>query len=336
MHRDLSKLLHSATGVQQKVVAMFLDVRGFTSFAGLAESPDAADFLKSAYTRMLDDHITEPAYFKLTGDGMMVIYTFVDRDSLTTVLNRTVDMSIQLVDAFPDLTRDDPMINFSVPRNLGVGLARGPATMIRSGRKVLDYTGRPLNLAARLMDLARPSGVVFDGSFGIELLNDELAKRFSKEPVYIKGIAEEKPTDVYYLDGRTEIPAYTRIPIRPPTRFTEPTFRVPFSKVIEWAPLFQFTLTREPLQTEDVLIHVHWPVKTPSGEKGTARWMPSYDGTLLRKLNAWYAEFDLKPIVKEMEKEGCLPSWPVDLTIEYSVRDTPADTSPEGDNKPNA
>ena len=66
-----------------------------------------------------------------------------------------------LVEAFGQITANDFMINFPVPQRLGVGVARGTATRLASGGQVLDYTGRCLNLAARLMDKARPYGVVF-------------------------------------------------------------------------------------------------------------------------------------------------------------------------------
>jgi len=56
------------------------------------------------------------------------------------------------------------MLNFETPRR-SVLYRAGPATKLVSQDRTLDYSGRPLNLAARLMDFARPSGVVLDGQF---------------------------------------------------------------------------------------------------------------------------------------------------------------------------
>jgi len=44
MHHELFNLLPAATGESQFVVVLFLDVRGFSSFAGSAESVEAALF----------------------------------------------------------------------------------------------------------------------------------------------------------------------------------------------------------------------------------------------------------------------------------------------------
>jgi len=56
------------------VVVLFLDVRGFSSFAGSAESVEAALFLKKMYLRVLTDYFVDPDFFKPTGDGLMLVY----------------------------------------------------------------------------------------------------------------------------------------------------------------------------------------------------------------------------------------------------------------------
>jgi len=65
------------------------------------------------------------------------------------------------------------MTNFPTPDKIGIGITRGSVCCIMSGSKILDYSGRNLNLASRLMEMARPSGIVFDESFGLDLLSDE-------------------------------------------------------------------------------------------------------------------------------------------------------------------
>ena len=69
------------------------------------------------------------------------------------------------MDDFPTMFTDDPMINFATPTNLGFGIARGTACCLFSGKRILDYSGQLLNLAARLNDLARPKGLVIDGAY---------------------------------------------------------------------------------------------------------------------------------------------------------------------------
>jgi hypothetical protein len=55
------------------------------------------------------------------------------------------------------------------------------------------------------MDLARPRGVVFDDTLGIQLLRADVAKRFQPEQVYIKGLAEREPLRIHYTKERTQI-----------------------------------------------------------------------------------------------------------------------------------
>jgi class 3 adenylate cyclase len=327
MQDEERDLIHRATGRSEKVVALFVDIRGFTSFAGLAESTDAADFLKCAYTRMLDDYFSDANYFKLTGDGMMVIYGFDDQESLTAVLRSTVELSINLVEAFPSITTGDPMINFPVPGQLGIGLARGSATVLVSESKVVDYTGRPLNRAARLMDLARPAGVVFDDSFGLALLDKATQRRFSEEKAYIKGIAEETPIAVHYLGGVTEIDLYSKLPIKPPVRVAEPQGELPFSEFAERGSRFNHLLKREPAQADDTEVHISYPSARSDGTRNPSlRNAPSFRARLKKKENRWYAVVNYDTLTKTLESNNCKPEWPVRVTVEYSVRDTGSGT----------
>ena len=271
---------------------------------------------------MLDDYFDDAEFFKLTGDGMMIVYGFDDEDSLVAKLRKAIESSRRLVEHFSTITGDDPMINFSVPPNIGVGLARGSATVIFSGDTILDFTGRPLNLAARLMDLARPSGIVFDASLGIELLEEEAQRAFGKAAVYIKGIAEEQPIDVYFLSSRTRIPEYSRLPITPPVRVTEREEKHSAKQLTEMDTDFQIGLSREPARLDDAKIHFSYPRATANGQRH-----PSIEETgqakvkIERKLNRWYAIINFKAIARQAERQGCKPDWKVTSTIEYSVRD---------------
>jgi class 3 adenylate cyclase len=156
MHRELRRLLHAATGRSEFVVALFLDVRGFSGFARLAESTETAAYLRSLYKRILDNHFQEAAFFKPTGDGLLIVLRY-DEGILSETVNAAVRGALAVVANFPTICADDPMINFEVPKELGVGISRGAATALVSGRKTLDYSGRRLNLAARLRPSASPA-----------------------------------------------------------------------------------------------------------------------------------------------------------------------------------
>ena len=142
MHRELQKLLATAEGQSQFVVAIFLDVRGFSSFAKIAESSESALFLKSAYLTILSEYFPAADFFKPTGDGLLVIRRF-QSETLKAIVQDSIAESVRLVTDFPDICRNDPMVNFDVPGGLGIGVARGAATALVSQDQTLDYSGRP-------------------------------------------------------------------------------------------------------------------------------------------------------------------------------------------------
>jgi class 3 adenylate cyclase len=90
MHKELRRLLHKAEGQSRRVVVVFLDVRGFSSFAGIAESTDTAEFLKTVYLKILDEHFPDAEFFKPTGDGLLILLDY-NRENLQEVVRGAVD-----------------------------------------------------------------------------------------------------------------------------------------------------------------------------------------------------------------------------------------------------
>jgi class 3 adenylate cyclase len=319
MHRQLKSLLPGAKGESHLVVAIFLDIRGFSSFAKIAESAEAALFLRSMYVRILDDYFPTASFFKPTGDGLMIIFHY-DADNLQETVNNSISSSIRLVKDFPTLTSGDPVINFEVPEALGIGLARGAATALVSGEQTLDYSGRPLNLAARLMDLARPKGVVFTGNLGYELLEKIYTKQFKKDKVYVKGIADDTPIEVYVLDKMVKLPDSSK---RPLTRYswknTSPE-KVTFKTIKQRGPRYLTLLPVEPALTADIRVHVRHPALTASGRKHPKLWtMRQFKADYEHKPGRDYAAINYAQIISGLEEDGVKDSWPVETTIEYAT-----------------
>jgi len=208
---QLRKLLGSAKGEPEFIIAAVLDIRGFSSFAMKVDSLQAAAYLRRVYTRIIDGYLQGSEFYKLTGDGLIVVFPCAENvEYLASTVLRSF---IRLISDFPKLCKGDPLINFDVPKMLGVGLSRGAATKLVSGGITLDYSGRPLNAAAKLMDLARPSGLVFDDSYGADLIAKEMKPLFESTKVYLRGISEESLTRVHYTRGITKIPtSATRAP----------------------------------------------------------------------------------------------------------------------------
>ncbi len=319
MHKQLPSLLQSAKGESRHVVVVFLDVRGFSSFAKIAESSDAAEFLRSAYLTMIDAYFKDADFFKLTGDGMLALFGY-ERETLDDTVRKAVGLSIALAERFPTICDEDPMINFDVPPGLGIGLARGAATALISGETVLDYSGRPLNLAARLMDLARPSGVVLDDSLGFGLLEEGMRERFASESVYIKGIAEDDPIPVYYLAEYTEIPEYNKLPMNRVRRVNNSTRVVTLRALTEMGN-FRERLQQTPARTDDLVVLVSAPKARANGTKhpsiyATRTWPAEYVVTGGED----FARIDYGVVAQALKGRGVKSTWPVELTVEYSVR----------------
>jgi class 3 adenylate cyclase len=337
MHQKLLELLHDAEGDSRRVVVVFLDIRGFSSFAKIAESTDTAEFLKTIYIEILDEYFPDAEFFKPTGDGLLILLGY-DRANLQEVVRSAAARSVRLVETFGEICVGDEMINFDVPSKLGIGLSRGSATSLTADGESLDYSGRPLNLASRLMDLDRPSGIVFDERFGFELLESELQERFRKDTAYVKGLAESKPMTVFCLDGYTEIPESNRRPLDGFTRHSEPRETITFKILEERGNFSQFRhpLQREPARTDNIEVHIEYPKALEDGNKHPSmtyiETIPATFGTAAGKA---YARLPYGITVAEMKARGVQADWPVSITLEYSVlpdtgetESRPAATSP--------
>jgi class 3 adenylate cyclase len=317
MHRLLKELLHKAKGESHLVLVAFVDVRGFSAW--MSESSEAAIFLRSIYTKILDEYFPMATFFKPTGDGLMIVIDY-DEDNLMDVVRTAVQRSVDLAEDFPDICAGDPMVNFETPDELGIGLARGAATSLISDGKTLDYSGRPLNLAARLMDLARPSGVIFSANLGYELLDEALSTKFEEDEVYVKGLAEDKPTKVYYLSGRTTIPEVNRHPLNRLIRRTEPEQEMTLQEAKRRAKYLS-RLSSEPANKEDITVHVAHKKALASGRPHRTLYSTHvHEAEFVERAGVRYARIDFPAIIEQLEAAGVKPTWKIRVQIEYPVR----------------
>ena len=214
MDGELREALEHARGQSEYIFAVVADIRGFSEFSRGHDSREVATYIKRVYIQLIDKYFPFAKFYKATGDGLLIAIPFED-DSLKETAQRTVDACVKCVSEFADICKSDPMVHFSVPDKIGFGIAWGPACCLASAdSSVLDYSGHLLNLASRLMDLARPAGVVLDGAFGIGLLDEDSRNLFSEEEVYVRSVAETEPTKVYVLKDVVEIPEQAKQPIR--------------------------------------------------------------------------------------------------------------------------
>lgn len=268
MHREFRKLLSAAKGVSEFPIALNVDIRGFSKWSG--DSAESGLFIKKVYIRLIDEFFGDASFYKATGDGLLVLLP-VDEHDPQKAVRSAVNTALEIVAGFPTLTKGDPMINFSTPEAVGVGLARGPASRLVSGRKTLDYSGTTLNLASRLMDLARPSGVVMDGRFGIELLTPTVAKRFDQETVFPKGVAPSSGIQVFFTPEWTEISPSAKKPLDT-LEWGFGTLEGTCTELREISGTFKIQLDSVPRDPGELKCFVRHPTPTKGGRKHPERY----------------------------------------------------------------
>lgn len=211
MHRTLRKLLPDAVGDSQFVITANVDIRGFSTYSLSRDSAETALYLKKVYVSVIDHFFQFGGVFhKPTGDGLVVVIPFTEAQ-FAEIAERAILDALKLGEDFKTLTTDEPMIRFRVPSDIGIGLSAGSASRLSARGKTLDYSGRVLNQASRLMDLARPRGLVFDESVGVTL-PPKLVSTFEKDAVFLRGIADSEPITIYYRKELTQIDERYRQP----------------------------------------------------------------------------------------------------------------------------
>lgn len=316
MHSQLRDLLRDASGESRFVLAVNIDIRGFSSF--FADSSQAAAFLSYAYTRILDEYFPDVSFFKPTGDGLLLVKE-VDRASIPAALSGAVAAGLRLDGEFVSICDEDTLINFPTPPHVGIGLSRGTATRLSGEGKTLDFSGMPLNLASRLMDLARPHGVVFDAGLVSGLDVDEYSN-FTVTPVYVKGIAEADPVRVYHSPA-VAIPQANREPIGVDIR-REPGEKLNYSKIAQRAPMFIHQLSVEPVDHKRVEIHYMYPAADSNGRKTQLSHQARLAASEVRRATngRWEAIFDYSEIKRVLDEYKVKKTWEIGLRVTYPVR----------------
>lgn len=141
-----------------EVLACCIDIRGFTAFCS---SPDVESKYihkyMSAFRHIVLHHTVDTLenIKKSTGDGYILVWKSEDTDIVNT-LKILLERLPLIQNDLRKVTSAEPFY-VSVPTDIGCGIARGIALEIPG-----DFYGRPLNLAARLCDKARPNGICID------------------------------------------------------------------------------------------------------------------------------------------------------------------------------
>lgn len=184
---------------RREVVAMFCDLRGFTSFAETAEPEDIMTVMTefhAAIGPLIRKY--EGTLDRFTGDGLLVFFN--DPLPCPDAPLRAARLSAEMRDAVAAVGRDWNRRGHRL--GFGIGMAQGYATMGLVGfEDRLDYTatGAVINLAARLCAEAADGEILVSGRLtaGIDdvAMVDHLGERMLKgmaRPVAIANLRHLK------------------------------------------------------------------------------------------------------------------------------------------------
>jgi class 3 adenylate cyclase len=306
--------LETAVGVSSQIIIVFADVRGFSNFSKGNDATDVAEFVRSVYLRIIES-FPFADFYKTTGDGLLITIPY-RRSDLKEKAAATVKACLDIVENFATFCAGDPMVNFDVPQHVGFGIVRGSACRLVSGDAIVDYSGHRLNLAARLMDLARPDGVVIDHNFDTSLLDESTRKLFTAESAYVRSLAEEIPISIQIQTERVILPDYAKYPLSIELWETiEEKKSIP-----QWrlsGPLWGMTLPKSLKRPDGVRLRYSFPVLKKAKPTGL-RQSRDYSEFKLQQIgNETMVVIDLSPMLKSI-KENKLPlATEVAMTLHY-------------------
>ena len=170
---------------------MFCDLRGFTSFAELAEPEDIMAVLAEyhgAVGPLIRKH--EGTLDRFTGDGMLVFFN--DPLPCPDPAQRAAKLALEMRDAVAKLVPGWAKRGYSL--GFGIGMAQGYATLGRIGfEDRFDYTaiGAVINLAARLCADAKDGQILASGRLCVAI--EDIAEIEDLGERTLRGMARPVP-----------------------------------------------------------------------------------------------------------------------------------------------
>jgi len=176
---------------RREVTVVFLDLRGFTSFAETSEPEEVMGVLREyhgAMGRLILEH--EGTLERFAGDGMMVFFN--DPIPVTNPAERAVRMAVAMRDRVRELTAAWRKRGHEL--GLGIGIAQGYATIGAigfEGRWDYGAIGAVTNLAARLCGEAKDGQVLVSSRLAAAI--EGLIETDALGPLPLKGFSRPIP-----------------------------------------------------------------------------------------------------------------------------------------------
>jgi adenylate cyclase len=176
---------------RREITAVFLDLRGFTSFTDRADPEEVLELLRAYHAtlgRTVDEFGGTLEHF--AGDGVMIFSS--DPFPVERPAERAVRMAIALHKAFTPIAEAWKKLGHDV--GLGIGIAQGDATLGVIGfdqRGEYAAIGNVPNLAARLCGEARAGEILLDAQTEQEITG--LAYTEPVGPLQLRGFFQPVP-----------------------------------------------------------------------------------------------------------------------------------------------
>jgi class 3 adenylate cyclase len=186
---------------RREIVVLFCDLRGFTSFAELAEPEEVMDLLNTYHATLGPlVHAAEGTLERFIGDGLMVFFN--DPIPCLDPAGRAVRLAIEMRESARELAQAWSARGYTI--GFGVGIAQGYATLGRIGFEGrFDYAaiGTVTNVAARLCAEAQDGQILVTHRVASEV--DNLAAASPIGQVQLRGLS--RPVAVYNIDRLKEL-----------------------------------------------------------------------------------------------------------------------------------
>ena len=268
MHRTIEPLIGSAQGTPVRAVVLFVDVRGFSEFCRRHEVDQVVRFVRCFYRWTLDAIGTGCRLWRSTGDGMLIVFTYTtDEEEEKTTID-VVQRSLRACEEFGAAMASNPSLHFRTPSALGIGIARGSSLcLLGTPEYTLDVCGVVVNRAARLLDQARPSGVVVDAGVYATARTTDLAARFVEDSLYLPGVSEDAPVPIAVERERVVIDPSARQPRGFAWRQVHTFKRARLSDLAQLASPIGCRLSESPPRPTDFVVMAMFPARTSIGQR---------------------------------------------------------------------
>jgi class 3 adenylate cyclase len=179
---DASRLKTVGITKNVEVAAMFFDLRGSTQWANEDADKDFHyvkffndGFREWAWKKASSSEQGSPKFVKFLGDGLMYVWE-IPSGKLRDNANNIAELAYSLSDDYLSWVSKPEVIDmfpWGTPKALGIGADVGNAVRLTFESGFDDYLGSPMNIAAKMQNLARPcGGVVIREKMWKQLLED--------------------------------------------------------------------------------------------------------------------------------------------------------------------